>query len=36
MGSGSFIRVRHRKTLWLVPIVAALACATAALVVLGS
>jgi len=35
MGSGSFIRVRHRK-LWLVPIVAALVCATAALVVLGS
>ena len=36
MGSGSFIRVRHRKKLWLVPIVAALVCATAALVVLGS
>jgi len=35
MGSGSLIRVRHRK-LWLVPIVAALACAVAALVVLGS
>jgi acid phosphatase type 7 len=35
MGSGSFIRVRHRK-LWLVPIVAALASAVAALVVLGS
>jgi calcineurin-like phosphoesterase family protein len=35
MGSGSFIRVRHRK-LWLVPIVAALVCAAAALVVLGS
>jgi hypothetical protein len=35
MGSGSFIRVRHRK-LWLVPIVAMLASAVAALVVLGS
>jgi hypothetical protein len=35
MGSGSFIRVRRRK-LWLVPIVAALTSAVAALVVLGS
>jgi len=36
MGSGSFIRVRYRKKLWLVPIVAMLASAVAALVVLGS